>query len=157
MQRLQPDATFVAPLLVPGNRLCVAEAPGKDEAEQGEPLVGASGSWLRGREVDGKRSGGLYRAAGIEESTVSRCNVLQCRPPNNVYPTDPDARSYISLEDAKLAQAHCLRNHVKPVLESREWKRVDLLGEKALRALTGKEGGILRWRGSPLEIDTDNL
>lgn len=158
LRELFPDNNFVAPKLVEGStRVCVAEAPGKDEAEQGEPLVGTSGSWLRGKETDGKRSGGLYKAAGVEESTVSRLNVINCRPPNNIFPSDPDARPYISKEDAETAIKQCLHNHVKPVLESRNWKRVDLLGEKSLRYLTGKEGGILRWRGSPLEIDTDKL
>ena len=110
-----------------------------------------------GREIEnGKRSGGLYKAAGVEGTSVSKCNVLSCRPPDNIFPTDADARAYISKEEAEASVKQCLHNHVKPVLESREWQRVDLLGGKALVFLTGKDG-ILRWRGSPLEIDTDEL
>jgi uracil-DNA glycosylase family 4 len=151
MARLFPENNFVAPFLVTGNRICVAEAPGAQESEVGEPLVGTAGSWLRGREVDGKRSGGLYKAAGVDERTVSRLNVLQCRPPNNLFPTDPDARSYISKEEAVASVNHCFEHHVAPILRSRSWNRIDILGDKALLALTGKTG-IMRWRGSPLPV-----
>lgn len=105
----------------------------------------------------GKRSGGLYRAAGVDQSTVSLANVINCgiaAAHKNVYPTDGN---YLSKEDALAAQAHCLHHHVKPILEERSWKRVDIFGNKSLEALTGKTGGILRWRGSPLEIDTEKL
>lgn len=151
MQRLFPENNFVAPFVVAGNRVCVAEAPGQLESELGEPLVGPSGSWLRGREVDGKRSGGLYKAAGVDERSVSRLNVIQCKPPQNIFPTDPDARSYISKEDANDTVRHCLEHHTLPILRSRDWHRVDILGDKALVALTG-HSGISRWRGSPLAI-----
>lgn len=151
MQRLFPDNNFVAPFLVAGNRICVAEAPGAQESEIGEPLVGTAGSWLRGREVDGKRSGGLYKAAGVDERTVSRLNVIQCRPPDNIFPTDPDARSYISREEASESVRHCFEHHVAPILSSRSWNRVDILGDKALVALTGLSG-IGRWRGSPVVV-----
>lgn len=153
MARLFPDNNFVAPFLVKGDRLCVAEAPGELEAERGEPLVGPSGSWLFGRETeDGKRTGGLYRAAAVEGSSVSKLNVLNCRPPKNVFPTDPDARSYISKEEAEAAVQHCLKAHVEPILKDPRFKRIDILGDKSLRALTGLEGGITRWRGSPVVV-----
>jgi uracil-DNA glycosylase family 4 len=142
--------------MVPGNRLVIAEAPGEVESELGEPLVGPSGSWLRGREVDGKRTGGLYKAAGVDEATVSRCNVLNCRPPNNVFPTDPEARSYISLKEAQQAVDHCYHTHVVPILRSRDWKRIDILGGKALQTVCeinpAHGNGITRWRGSPLPV-----
>ena len=153
MRRLFPENNFVAPFLVEGTRIAVAEAPGQVEAERGEPLCGPSGSWLRGREDDGgKRSGGLYRAAGINEGEVSRLNVINCQPPGNIFPTDPGA-SYISAADAEVAVAHCLGAHVLPVLRTpNRWSRVDIFGDKALRALCQVGGGILRWRGSPLPI-----
>jgi len=152
MRELFPENTFVAPLIVPGNRICIAEAPGAVEAERGEPLVGPSGSWLRGREGEnGKRSGGLYRAAGVDESTVSRCNIIQCRPLNNNFPTSPDARSYISREDADASVRHCLNAHVIPIIRSRDWKRIDILGNEALHWLCERDG-IGRWRGSPLPV-----
>lgn len=153
MARLFPDNNFVAPLIVPGNRLVVAEAPGELESELGEPLVGPSGSLLRGWDNGtGRRSGGLYAAAGVDQSTVSRMNCIQCRPPKNLFPTDPDARSYITAQEGEQSVQHCFNSHVKPVLSSHPWNRVDILGDKALRVLTGKEGGILRWRGSPLAV-----
>lgn len=153
LQKLFPMNNFVAPFLVPNStRLCVAEAPGELEAERGEPLVGTSGSWLFGKEVDGKRSGGLYRAAGVDTATISKCNVLNCRPPDNVFPTDAAARAYISKEEGEAAVAQCLKNHVIPVLKDRKWKRIDIFGSKSLEALCGVTGGIMRWRGSPLPI-----
>lgn len=154
LQKLFPDSTFVHPLIVPGGRLAVAEAPGLTESEQGSPLVGPSGAWLFGRldEATGRYSGGLYRRAGVDGTTVSRVNCIQCRPPENVFPTDPDARSYISKEDANAAVAHCYREHLLPILRGRAWSRVDLFGDKALRIVAGVEGGIMRWRGSPLPI-----
>lgn len=152
MQRLFPENAFVAPYMVAGNRACVAEAPGAQEAETGEPLVGAAGSWLRGREDEnGRRSGGLYKAAGVDQNSISRLNVIQCRPPNNLFPTDPEARSYISKEDALASVNHCLEHWTLPALRGRNFQRVDILGDKALLALTGKQG-ISRWRGSPLPI-----
>jgi uracil-DNA glycosylase family 4 len=153
MQRLFPANNFVPAKLVAGTRICVAEAPGQTEALLGEPLVGTSGSWLRGREdAEGRRSGGLYKAAGVDQAEVSRCNVLQCRPPKNIFPTDPDARSYITKDEALESVGHCLQAHVLPTLRSRNWKRIDILGAKPLEFLCGKQDGILRWRGSPLAI-----
>lgn len=153
MRRLFPDNTFVAPVIKEGGRLVIAEAPGEQEAILGEPLVGSSGAWLRGRPNDrGEMSGGLLGRAGIRDSEVSRINCIQCRPPNNLFPTDPDARTYISSEDADAAVHHCFDNHVLPVLVGRDWKRIDLLGDKALRIVGQKVEGIQTWRGSPLSI-----
>lgn len=154
MQRLFPNNNFVAPLVCEGTRLVVAEAPGEVEQQQGSPLVGPTGNWLFGRvdEATGKTYGGLYKRAGVDGSTVSRINCINCRPPENVFPTDPDARSYISRDDADLAVTHCFRAHVLPLLSGRTWSRIDLLGDKALRIVAGVEGGIMRWRGSPLPI-----
>jgi uracil-DNA glycosylase family 4 len=152
MARLFPNSNFVPAHLVAGSRLCVGEAPGELEAERSEPFVGTSGGWLFGKEGEnGKRSGGLYRAAGVEGATVSKCNVLGCRPPGNIFPTDPDARDYISKEEAEAALKQCWNNHVKPVLTGRNWTRIDCFGDKSLIALTGKTG-IMRWRGSPLAV-----
>src|SRR6266404_678002 len=156
VRKLFPDTVFVPPLLVLGNRLAVAECPGSTEVEQLTPLVGASGSWLRGRvDEHGKRSGGLYRAAGVDQSTVSLCNILNCgiaADHKNTFPTDPDARSYISKEDAEGAVRHCLKNHVYPILADSRWTRLDILGSKSLQALTGLKDGIQIWRGSPTVV-----
>jgi uracil-DNA glycosylase family 4 len=157
MSGLFPDNNFVAPLLVPGKILLVGEAPGREEDEQGIPFVGASGSWLRGREIEpGKRSGGLLAAAGLRDSECSRVNTMQCRPLENVYPTDAGARSYISAADAEVATKQCFEQHLKPVLLDRSWERIVPLGDKALHAVcdvpSGAGNGIMRWRGSPLPV-----
>ena len=158
-RRLFPENNFVKPLIRSSStRLMVAEAPGETEALEGEPLVGGSGSILRGTRIKDARTGeirrygGLLAQAGVREETVSYVNTIQCRPPNNVYPTDAKARSYITKEDGEKVVAHCLRNHVLPVLQNRAWGRVDLLGDKALRLLGGKREGITAWRGSPINL-----
>lgn len=154
MRELFPQGTFVAPAINDGSRLAIGEAPGQVEELLGEPLVGPSGSWLRGRYDEDKREwrGGLYSKAGVRDAQVSRANTLQCRPPQNVYPTDPDGRSYISLDDANQVVRHCFEAHLGPLLRSRDWTRIDLLGDKALRVVGEKDGGILRWRGSPIAV-----
>lgn len=152
MRDLFPSNNFVQPR-IGGLRLAVAEAPGSEEAAAGEPLVGASGKWLRGYPSEGgKRVGGLYYKAGVRDEDLTLVNCINCRPPENIFPTDPEARSYISEEDARRSVEHCLDSHVRPLLRARPWKRVDLFGDKALRLLAGKDGGIKRWRGSPLQL-----
>ena len=150
MQRLFPDNRFVPPKM-PRNgkdlvRLVTAEAPGQEEQERGEPLVGGSGH------VFDK----LCKAAGIDRDGLTITNCLSCRPPSNIFPTDAAARSYISKADAETAVKQCIRNHVLPVLKSRAWNRIDMLGDKALYWLTGRHG-ILQWRGSPVEINTEEI
>lgn len=154
MQRLHPEETFVAPAINDGTRLVIGEAPGELESVLGEPLVGPSGAWLRGRYDEDKREwrGGLFAKANIRDKEVSRANCLQCRPPDNQFPTDPEARAWISREDAERSIQHCLEAHLLPLLRSRAWTRIDLLGDKALRIVGGKDGGIQRWRGSPIPI-----
>lgn len=151
MKEKFPRNTFVAPQMpLPSRdliRICIAEAPGEQEDKEGKPLVGGAGAWFDS----------LLRAAHIDRAGLTICNTIQCRPPGNVYPMDSDARSYISREDADKAVRQCLRNHVVPLLRSRDWKRVDLFGEKALRLIAGKHEGISKWRGSPLEIDIDKI
>jgi len=137
-----PDNPFVPPLMGPSKRLVLAEAPGQEESEQGEPLVGGSG----------KVFNSLLRKAGIQRESLTIVNTINCRPPDNVYPTDGAARVYCTAEEGAEAVSHCYREHVKPLLDSRSWERCDALGEKALRILTGKRDGILKWRGSPLPL-----
>jgi uracil-DNA glycosylase len=146
MQKLQPGATFVAPKM-PRNgkdlvRLVIAEAPGQEENDKGEPLVGGSG----------KVFDRLCQAAGISRDGLTLSNCIQCKPPGNVFPTDAAARNYISKADAEASVQHCFKAHVEPLLVSRRWSRVDLLGDKPLRIVGGQFGGISRWRGSPLSI-----
>jgi uracil-DNA glycosylase family 4 len=135
------EQNFVAPQLGPSLRLALAEAPGEQEALEGTPLVGGSGRVMNM----------LWGKAGIKRESLTVLNCINCRPPNNVYPTDPAARKYISAKDADAAVQQCYRNHVEPVLNSRPWTRFDAIGEKSLRTLTGKTDGIMKWRGSPLK------
>lgn len=161
MAKLFPDNTFVAPTIRPiGTQLIVGEAPGSQESLLGESFVGQSGGWLRGRFDETRREwrGGLFARAGINDNEVSRVNCIQCQPKDNVYPTDVGARDYISKSDAEAAVEQCYRRVVVPVLHLRNWSRITPLGDKALRMVCKKDGGIMRWRGSPLPVpDIDPL
>lgn len=123
-------------------RLVIAEAPGAEESEKGEPLVGGSGRLFNK----------LIAAAGIQREGLTIANCIQCKPPGNVFPTDPAARTYISKSDAEEAIKHCKRSHVDPLLTSRKWNRVDMFGDKPLRIVGGQGGGIGTWRGSPVTL-----
>jgi len=136
------EQNLVPPQVGPSLRLALAEAPGREEAAQGQPLVGGSGRVMNM----------LWGKAGIKRESLTIINTINCRPPANLYPTDPAARKYISEPDAKVAVEQCYRNHVKPLLDSRPWTRIDAIGDKALRKLTGKTDGIMKWRGSPLPV-----
>lgn len=139
---LFPDNTFVAPRVGSNLRLAIGEAPGAQEAEQGQPFVGGSGRWLKV----------FYGKAGVNEADNSVISVIQCRPPNNIFPTDSLARSYISDSDAHKTVEHCLQNHVIPFLKRRQWKRIDTFGDKPLRFILGKSGGVTQWRGTVLPV-----
>lgn len=141
------EQTFVPPQIGPSLRLVVAEAPGETEGHEGKPLVGAAGNFFNL----------LARKAGIDRETLTIINCVNCRPPNNKFPGDLESRFYISEQDAQKAIKQCVRNHVLPLLESRPWTRLDLLGAKALYWIAGLKDGIQKWRGSPLEIDTDQV
>lgn len=142
MQELFPNSNFVPPKRGTGLRLVISEAPGSEEELRGEPLVGGSGRWYDS----------MARKARVPRASVTITNCLSCRPPKNVFPTSSDARSYISLADAKEAVEQCYQNHVVPVLKSRPWTRIDLLGERPLRIVAKKNGGIFKHRGSPMPI-----
>ncbi len=140
------DQNFVPVKIGTSLRLSVWEAPGEQEGIQCEPAVGAAG----------KFGDSLYRKAGVTRDELTIINTIQCRPPNNVYPTDAAARKYISKQDAEIAVCQCYRNHVRPVLLSRPWTRLDILGSHALKLLTNLSD-IMKWRGSPLEVNTDEI
>lgn len=129
------------------NRLVIAEAPGKQESIEGRPLVGGAGQVFNS----------LLEEAGIRRDGLTIVNCLNCRPPNNVFPTDRKARTYISKDDAQIAVDHCIKHHVDPVIRKRDWDRVDLLGGKSLRFVAKKQGGISKWRGSPVPIERAGL
>jgi len=147
-----PNSTFVPPKLGTSNRLAIGEKPGEEEAAHGEPFYGATGSWLRGKLVDGKkRYGGLYAKAGVNQAEVSYINVINCRDcsgggSGNLFPTDSKARGFISAEDAAKSVQHCLTAHVEPLIKGRQWTRLDVVGDEALQAIVGRSG-IVEHRG----------
>ena len=57
--------------------LCIGEAPGAEEDENGTPFSGPSGRFLRMR----------LREAGVQPSRTSFCNVISCRPHANRTPS----------------------------------------------------------------------
>lgn len=149
MQKKHPEGVFVAPKLPTGTdlvRLVIAEAPGLNEAEMGEPLVGGSG----------KMFNKMLDRSGIARDGLTIMNVLQCRPKDNVFPTDKGAETYEWKDDNLKVVHHCVRNHVLPMLESRAWRRIDLIGAKALEFI-GLKDGIYQWRGSAMDIDTEEI
>lgn len=152
MRRLFPQNTFVSPRLGRGTRLVICEAPGEEESLLGEPLVGGAGKWLRGAKVNNHRAGGILPRAGIRDEDVTFANCIQCRPPENVFPTDAAAKSYISPTEGAEAVQHCWQAHLRPLLVGRHWSRIDLLGDKPLRLVGGLSGGIFKWRGSPIAV-----
>src|SRR5258706_9554591 len=87
------EQNLVLPQTGPSLRLAIAEAPGKDESIAGQPLVGGSGRVMNM----------LWGKAGIKRESLTIINTINCRPPANLYPTDPSARKYISEPDAKAA------------------------------------------------------
>jgi uracil-DNA glycosylase family 4 len=142
LSKLFGDKTYIAPIWGPSNRLAVAEAAGAEENAAGLPLVGGSG----------KIFDSLLRKSGIRRDDISIINTLPCQPPNNLYPTDPAARVYCTSAEGQEAVAYSYKHYVEPVLKARPWTRIDAIGEKSLRLLTGKTEGIMKWRGCPLPL-----
>ena len=144
MREMFPDNTFVPPRLGTNLRLAVGAAPSAKENEEGGPFA------------DGWRSG-VYRKAGLKEQEISTLNILQCQPPNDIFPTDPEGKTYATPDQAVKIIKHCKEAHVLPMLEAKPWERIDVLGDKPLRYLLGRGGGIHVWRGSVLPVpDLDN-
>ncbi|KKL57206.1 hypothetical protein LCGC14_2237720, partial [marine sediment metagenome] len=147
-----PKANFVPPKLGRGLRLALGMNPGNDEVHHlptPEPFVGKSGQFLRFG----------YDKIGVAWPDVTRANVCQCRlsAPKNLFPTDEAAREYLSLPAAKEAIRHCWDTYVVPLLKSKRWGRIDLLGAPALEKGTGKRGilphpGKACWAGTQLEM-----
>jgi uracil-DNA glycosylase len=142
-----PDNTFVSPQLPdPAKdlvRLVIAEAPGREEQKQGKPLVGSGGHVFDS----------LLSDAGIDRDGLTIVNCINCRPPKNIFPTDRRARDHgISKEEGAKAEKQCYERHVLPLLRSRRWRRVDLIGSKALRIVAGEPGRITEWRGRPVPV-----
>jgi uracil-DNA glycosylase family 4 len=136
-----PSNFFVPPHMGDSLRAAVGEMPGERESESGDVFAGSSGTWTNI----------LYKNIGIKRNDVSYINLIQCRPPADVFPTEKKGRQILGDSNAYRAVEHCKKTYVQPFLESRPWERVDIYGEHALRSLTGK-AGLDTYRGSPLPI-----
>ena len=145
MCRLFPNNTLVEPQIGPADILLVGEAPGEQEALVGKPFSGGAGRWLDS----------ALRNARMNREDLNVINVIQCRPPENIFPDAPEARSYISREDAEAAIAHCLDKHTRKFIADHQWDKIVLLGDKALRYIAGFVGGIFKWRGSPIVVEVE--
>jgi DNA polymerase I len=93
----------------------------------------------------------LFRKAGIAKDETTLLNVIQCRPPADVFPLDKKADYMSSLERAA-AVGHCVKNHVIPLLKSRPWQRVILMGDQAVAWIAAKWPSADKWRGSVLSV-----
>lgn len=63
--------------------MVIGEAPGKNEAEQGEPFVGKAGNLLTN----------ILDAAGWKRDQIFITNILKCRPPGNRDPEEAEANN----------------------------------------------------------------
>lgn len=144
LQALFPNRNLVPPQMGPSKRLLIGEAAGADEEIEGKPFVGASGRMLDS----------FLRKAGVQRGLVTIANTLSCRPPDNAYPTDESGRAYCTKEEGDEIVQHCYEHHLKPLLDSRPWERIDAIGAHALEVLTGLKG-IMKWRGCPLPLKNE--
>lgn len=137
-----PDSTFVIPRLGNNSRLMIGDKPTEIEAEQGKPFIGTASKWLNV----------FYSKIGLSEKDNSAINVIQCRPPNDFFPTDKVARPNISEVEGHRIVEHCIQNHVTPFLKLRNWVRIDAFGDKPLKFILGKFSNVSYWRGSVLPV-----
>lgn len=127
----------------------VGEAPGVNEEREGQPFVGASGSYLMNQ----------LATINIRRKDCYITNVCHVRPPGNdiekFFAKKSEAKQYgLGLLDG--------RYPMRPVRDGRAllWEQLRTykpdfilaLGNTALWALTGHTG-ITRWRGSQLSLD----
>lgn len=103
-----------------------------------QPLIGASGKWLREE---------FFPLTRLDYSKVSRANVIKCRPHGvNELPSIGGNKpvSGITVKMLKEAVAHCTRAYLKlPETTA----HIMAMGALSLYALTG-ESSISNWRGA---------
>lgn len=144
---VRPDGPMNARIFI------VGEAPGADEEAKGIPFVGASGMELNR----------MLGEVGITRSECFVTNVCRERPLGN------DISTFIAQSKKEITKDHTLLRdkYVKrPIIEGYKLLLVELetvkpniviaLGNVSLWALTGI-WGIVKWRGSMLEIDTEEM
>lgn len=114
--------------------LFVGEAPGGDEVVEGRPFIGASGQLFMG----------VLQRNGIARDEVRIANLCHHQPNGNKF--------------EKLLKSEVLSEGVKSLYEWIETNKPTLivpLGKWPLVFLTGKQGGIKKWRGSILSYIND--
>jgi len=131
------------PLTGAGNVLLVGKAPDEDDIRSGRALSGAKGSLVNN----------LLRSAGMTRDSVATIDVISCRPPRDIWPTDYTFQQ-LTRPEAYGAVAYCQEHHLRPAIESRNWSKIITLGDEALEALTPRKGSAV-WRGSPLPLKWD--
>ncbi len=119
------------------NLALIGEGPGAEEEQGGIPFIGRAGRLLDQ----------CLGEAGINRTECYIDNVVQYRPPENKMAAWFTGAGYRSPNDTvKEGVAH-----LKQVLETMKPNLVVALGNYALWALTGEEGGITKKRGSLYE------
>ena len=103
--------------------VCVGEAPGQNEDEQGRPFVGAAGQLLTK----------ILGAIKLSREDVFICNVLKHRPPGN--------------RDPLPNEVHACSPYLLRQLDLLQPKVILALGSFAARTLLGTEEAIGRLRG----------
>lgn len=103
----------------------VGEGPGKNEDLQGEPFVGAAGTYLNE----------LLAHAGLVRDEVYIANVVKCRPPGNRNPRPEEIE----------ACADYLRDQTRAIMPD----IIVTLGNFATKFILKTEQGITRLRGVP--------
>jgi DNA polymerase len=103
--------------------VCVGEAPGQNEDEQGRPFVGAAGQLLTK----------ILGAIKLSREDVFICNVLKHRPPGN--------------RDPLPNEVHACTPYLLRQLDLIQPKVILALGSFAARTLLGTEEAIGRLRG----------
>ena len=115
-----------------GNResdlVFIGEAPGADEDRIGKAFVGRAGKLLDL----------VFRGLGISDDDIYICNILKCRPPGNINPTD---------KQAELCMPYLMRQ-----IELVQPKVIVILGGQAFKHLIDSSYGITKARGNWTEF-----
>lgn len=138
---------------IPARIMIVGEAPGATEEKLLQPFVGQSGEELTK----------MLHEAGILRTECFISNVCKIRPPANdinafIWTKKKDIPvGFIKFRDKWVHPAIVdgVNELIKELLQVKP-TIVIALGGTALWAMTGLEGPM-KWRGSILEIDTDEI
>lgn len=139
---------------IPAKIMLVGEYPGEREIQENRPFVGPSG-W----ELDK-----MLGSAGINRLNCFVTNVVRERPRgNDISIWIPDTKKGVTKEHSILLRdrfvAPIVFEGFKLLVDEIERCKPEViiaLGNIALWALTGR-WGIKSWRGSMLEVDTEEL